>query len=161
MDVVNLPPLMLMGQCCQVIIKQLAESPPSCMKSPAASDMTRHVRCLTTIARVCLTCQRNFDLSHLLERILSHLFRCHGQLEDVKIFCAEITSSRLLHCRGMWFSVLYCSLLTHYADFWSVFLNPNFLFQGLRQLENTKGIYNASVCVYIVVITGSMDVSCC
>ena len=133
-DVVNLPPLMLMGQCCQVIIKQLAESPPSCMKSPAASDMTRHVRCLTTIARVCLTCQQNVDLSHLLEHILSHLFRCHGQLEDVKIFCAEITSSRLLHCRGMWFSV---SVLTAHTlcRFLVCFLKPKLLISGAQTIR--------------------------
>jgi len=72
------------------------------MKPSAMSDMSRHVNHLVTVARVCLTCQRNIDLSELLKTILSHLFHCHGQSEDVKTFCAEITSSKLLHCRGMW-----------------------------------------------------------
>jgi len=93
--------LIVMMQCCQLIVKRLTESTPSCMKLSTTSDMSQHINHLLTVARICLACQRNIDLSELLKTVLSHLFQCHGETEVVKTFCAEITSSKLLQCQGI------------------------------------------------------------
>ena len=91
--------LNVLTQCCEVMVKRLTQSGLSCTKSSTMSDLSQHVSSLVTVVHVCLACPRHVDLSELLKLTLSHLFDCHGQSDNVKMLCANITSS--LHGHGL------------------------------------------------------------